>query len=545
MPQPSRDRPTRPWVPTRFVVYPPKRKTVTRKVAGKDGVKVDKEVPAWDLRGAADGWPFFKRFDAAGTANARRKALVEGYEAHLAFDPKAVRFVTPPVERGLTVFDDTGRYVRDRWGQLEASSRTAMAANLNRCRRHLLDPAAPVPDEQTAAGIDDYLANASLRFKRKVVAADGSMLRHEPELSEAQRRGRDWLAEWSLPMTGLTFEPLQELFNRYATYQPQHKKGTAPPPRRTTKPASVRRMKADIGKWLSVARGRGVISIDPLAGVQLNIKVARTTKGVDADLVLSPQLLAELADLGANRHERYRALIIIAGVCALRPGEVFGLTRSQVTLDVAAGTGWLKLGRTKRPSTVDRDFIDEDEDPHFAPMKGREVEDTRDVPVPSWAVPILAEHLKRFVAKPPTSLVFTTPSGTPIIESNFRRDCFDKARADLVDALAGRSKAAAAHAKELAARGEPVPKLASELKPEVRAKIAQLTPHDLRHAGASAWLNAGVPNKTAQKWGGWLTLSVMLDIYAGVMPDDDDVGVARLNGYLGDASSAGAVAAAF
>ncbi len=44
--------------------------------------------------------------------------------------------------------------------------------------------------------------------------------------------------------------------------------------------------------------------------------------------------------------------------------------------------------------------------------------------------------------------------------------------------------------------------------------------HDLRHAAATHWLNSGVLPKTAQQWTGHRRLSVLLDIYVGVMRED-------------------------
>ncbi len=95
--------------------------------------------------------------------------------------------------------------------------------------------------------------------------------------------------------------------------------------------------------------------------------------------------------------------------------------------------------------------------------------------------------------------MFTTPNGRQLNMSNFQRDVWGPAREEVFgpeDPLRG-----------------------------VRR-------HDLRHAAITAWLNAGVPLKTAQAWSGHKTASVLLDTYLGVMRGDEDVALARFNHFL-------------
>ncbi len=64
--------------------------------------------------------------------------------------------------------------------------------------------------------------------------------------------------------------------------------------------------------------------------------------------------------------------------------------------------------------------------------------------------------------------------------------------------------------------------------------LSKVTLNDLRHSAITAWLNAGVFLKTAQAWSGHKTLSVLLDIYAGVMEGDDFVSMTRFEAALED-----------
>ena len=119
----------------------------------------------------------------------------------------------------------------------------------------------------------------------------------------------------------------------------------------------------------------------------------------------------------------------------------------------------------------------------------------------------MAQHLAQFVAPEADALVFTTPNGRRINLSNFHRDVWKQAREDAFPP------------------GSP---------------LRRVRRHDLRHSAITAWLNAGVPLKTAQAWSGHRTASVLLDTYLGVMNGDEEVALARYEAALrqdGEASS--------
>lgn len=63
--------------------------------------------------------------------------------------------------------------------------------------------------------------------------------------------------------------------------------------------------------------------------------------------------------------------------------------------------------------------------------------------------------------------------------------------------------------------------LIAELFPEGH-RLAGITPHALRHIGITNWLRRGLSLPLIQKWGGGSSLKVMLDVYAAVLPDDED-----------------------
>ena len=61
-------------------------------------------------------------------------------------------------------------------------------------------------------------------------------------------------------------------------------------------------------------------------------------------------------------------------------------------------------------------------------------------------------------------------------------------------------------------------------------RFAGITPHVMRRAGMSMWLRQGVDLKLIQSWGGWRSLTVMLDTYAALLPGAEEDSIALLEG---------------
>ncbi|MGH3594748.1 MAG: site-specific integrase, partial [Mycobacterium sp.] len=112
------------------------------------------------------------------------------------------------------------------------------------------------------------------------------------------------------------------------------------------------------------------------------------------------------------------------------------------------------------------------------PTKGRKA---RSVPVPGFVLEALSEQCK---GKTPTDLVFSSPSGGYLPRPKTRDGWF----------------AAAVR----------------------RAKVQQVTPHDLRHTCASLAVSAGVNVLALQRMLGHTSAKVTLDTYADLFDDDLD-----------------------
>jgi integrase len=123
----------------------------------------------------------------------------------------------------------------------------------------------------------------------------------------------------------------------------------------------------------------------------------------------------------------------------------------------------------------------------FVEVRGKLVEGTpkthqvRTVPLPRFLVDELAVHVEGMGRD---ELVFSTPAGAPLRNTNFRRRHWDKA---------------------VAAAG-----------------LDGLTPHDLRHTAASLAVAAGANVKAVQRMLGHASATMTLDVYAGLFGDDLD-----------------------
>ncbi len=98
----------------------------------------------------------------------------------------------------------------------------------------------------------------------------------------------------------------------------------------------------------------------------------------------------------------------------------------------------------------------------------------RSVPVPRFLADLLAVEV---AGKGPDDLVFTSITGKPLRNLNFRRDSFDQAAVD--------------------------------------AGLVGLTPHELRHTAASLAVSAGANVKAVQRMLGHASAAMTLDVYSG------------------------------
>ncbi|MGY4648692.1 tyrosine-type recombinase/integrase [Mycobacterium sp. URHB0021] len=242
----------------------------------------------------------------------------------------------------------------------------------------------------------------------------------------------------------------------------------------SVRPSEVQAWAADISRKQSAATARhslgvlrrvfdhaardGAIHRNPAAGIRLPKVQANDPRPLTHDELW--QLADHLEEL------RDRVLVLIAGYCGLRWGELAALRWTDVDLD-------------KNTLRVARAFSEEAPRGEMSPVKDHQA---RTVPVPA----IVSEELARFRADhKPDGLVFPSANRAPLRNRNFRRDVFD----DAVDAL-----------------------------------DLDITPHNLRDTAASLAIQAGGSVVAVARLLGHESAATTLNHYAGLFPSDlDDV----------------------
>ena len=116
--------------------------------------------------------------------------------------------------------------------------------------------------------------------------------------------------------------------------------------------------------------------------------------------------MPELLDLVQATPERYRAMILTAGLAGLRQGELLALRRGDV--DLLAEVIHVRRKRQQ---------LDSGEIIEGAPKSEA---GKRTVALPGPLVDVLRAHLAEFVAKGDDAYVFTSSDGQPIERNNFR-----------------------------------------------------------------------------------------------------------------------------
>lgn len=242
----------------------------------------------------------------------------------------------------------------------------------------------------------------------------------------------------------------------------------------SVRPSEVQAWAADISRKQSAATARhalgvlrrvfdhavrdGAIHRNPATGIRLP-----KVQGNDPRPLTHDELW-RLADFLSQ--SRDRLLVLVAGYCGLRWGELAALRWS----DVDFGRKTLRVARA---------YSEEAPRGDMSPVKDHQA---RTVPIPK----IVADELVTFsTGRKPTELVFPSANQTPLRNRNFRRDVFDDA---------------------------------------VAALKLDITPHNLRDTAASLAIQAGASVVAVARLLGHESAATTLNHYAGLFPSDlDDV----------------------
>jgi len=232
-------------------------------------------------------------------------------------------------------------------------------------------------------------------------------------------------------------------------------------------PSGIRQARQVLNAMLTLAVDAGYLPSNPVDGTS-------TPRLPESEMLL---LDADQVDgLADTIREPYGALVYLLAYGGLRWGEAAALRRKRCDL---------VRGRIE----VAESLADVEGQLYFGATKNHR---SRMVAIPRFLRDRLATHLARHVPDDPEALVFTSPNGAPLRNSNFRRQVWYQAVEE------------------------------TGLPEDLRI-------HDLRHTCASLLAAAGANPKAVQVHLGHSSITVTMDRYTHLFPSDVDDLVRRLD----------------
>jgi integrase len=229
-------------------------------------------------------------------------------------------------------------------------------------------------------------------------------------------------------------------------------------------PATIHRVVQLLNKCMVAALEDRLISHNPVAQLPLPRIERREMRFLTSE---------ELLTLADSIDRRYRAFVLLGGFGGLRLGEMLGLR-------------WGRVDLLRRRVHISETLVDIAGQISFGPPKTKAA--ARSVPLPRFVADELAQLATASIAA--HGLVFQSPECLPIRASLFRRRFW----APAVEA----------------------------------AELSPLRIHDLRHTAVALWIADGANPKQIAVMAGHTSVSVVLDRYGHLYPQQDDELMDRL-----------------
>ena len=129
---------------------------------------------------------------------------------------------------------------------------------------------------------------------------------------------------------------------------------------------------------------------------------------------IRPASVSELAELTANMPEKYRAMVLLASWCALRFGEIVELRRGDIDLSQ-------ELIRVRRAAVRTKGS-------GYTVTSPKSDAGSRDVAIPPHILPVIEDHLAKYVGADRDALLFPAEGGRHLQPATLARHWY-KARA--------------------------------------------------------------------------------------------------------------------
>jgi site-specific recombinase XerD len=443
------------------------------------GVRQRSQQKTAEIRWKVGGTPHSATFRTRTLADNRRAELMVALQRGEAFD----EITGLPVselrrQRDVSWYRHARNYIEMKWQDSPAKTRATLAEAM-----------ATV----TPALVEDTRGMADVRSVRRALYG-WAFNRHRWELDppDEVRRVLDWFEEKSLPTSALA----DLMVTRRALDSLKRKlDGTV------ASAHTIRRKKAIFHNAVVYAIEAGLLPDNPIPKVSWSLPEP-VEEELDPAGVPNPDQARALLRAVGEQGKRGRRLVAFFGClyfATARPAEAVALKLPQCTLP-RRGWGLLRLQETRpRAGTA---WTDTGEAHDRRGLKKRSRKAVRAVPIPPEFVAMMRWHVDAFGVAPDGRL-FRTLRGGLLQESGYG--------------------AVWTAAREVALTPE-----------EVAAGLAE-RPYDLRHAGLSAWLAAGVDPQTVAKRAGH-SVAVLLRVYAKFLSNSDDAANAKIAARLGERS---------
>jgi len=429
---------------------------------------------------AAD--PKSRTFTTRALADHFRSDLMQAANRGEAFDTETgLPDSMVQAEEAVTWFAFVLRYVDMKWPGAAAKSRDSMTDALATVTPTLVRPLPGAPD----------VAILRRALREYALPPAARQLNRPPDIAAALR----WLERASLPLPDLTDA---------AVIRPALDALGLTLDGRQAAATTTRRKRSVFYNVLQYAVELELLDYNPVDKLRVRSNRRKVTHEVDRRVVASTrqvrELLAAVTYVGrrgrnGRRGERLYAFFACLYLAALRPAEALGLRQRDCYLPDESW-GVLTVERS-RPAAGKR-YTDSGEVHDDRGLKHRGETETRSVPIPPELVAILREHIARFGVAVDGRL-FRSDQGNVVAASTYSR-VWDAARA-----LA--------------------------LPPDRAESPLAGRPYDLRHAGVSLWLNAGVPAPDVAERAGH-SVDVLLRVYAKCIDGNQAIMNARIEAAL-------------
>lgn len=271
-------------------------------------------------------------------------------------------------------------------------------------------------------------------------------------------------------------------------------------------PSTIQRRRSTLHGALRYGVELKLFTVNPLDNV--NWKAPPNDGAIDRRILANAKTVRLL--LAAVR-EIYPSLEAYFGcmyLAAMRPAEVRHLAQAHIASLPEQGWGELLLvGSTQRAGERWSDSGEARED---RPLKHRAENSTRVVPLCPELVALLRRHIKLFGTGPDGRLFVTRTTGQ-FGQPDLKEYC-NPIHPNTLSRVWGKARKAALSDSQYLSR-------------MVRR------PYDLRHAGVSLQLNAGVPATLVAEWAGH-SVKILLEVYAGCIDGQDELAKRRIDEAL-------------